>query len=60
MEDQAKAFETQVPHAQLVRIVNADHYIFQRTKLKPVQDVRKLLSDSVDSALALSGIDAAG
>jgi non-heme chloroperoxidase len=29
MEGQAKAFQTQVPHARIVRIANADHYLFQ-------------------------------
>jgi non-heme chloroperoxidase len=29
MEDQAKAFQTQVPQARIVRIANADHYLFQ-------------------------------
>lgn len=29
MENQVKAFETQVPHAQIVRIAQADHYVFQ-------------------------------
>jgi non-heme chloroperoxidase len=29
MEDQAQAFEAQVPDARIVRIANADHYLFQ-------------------------------
>lgn len=39
MEDQAKAFETQVPHAQIVRIANADHYIFRSNEADVVQDI---------------------
>lgn len=44
MEDQAKAFETQVPHAQLVRIANADHYIFQTNEAEVVQDINVFVS----------------
>jgi non-heme chloroperoxidase len=39
MEDQAKAFETQVPSAQIVRIANADHYIFQSDETEVVHDI---------------------
>ena len=39
MEDQAKAFEAQVRHAQVVRIANADHYIFRSNEADGVQDI---------------------
>jgi hypothetical protein len=39
MEDQAKAFESQVPVVQIVRIANADHYIFRSNEAEVVQDI---------------------
>jgi non-heme chloroperoxidase len=39
MEDQAKAFESQAPQAQIVRIANADHYIFCSNEADVVQDI---------------------
>lgn len=39
MEDQAKAFESQVPDAQIIRIANADHYIFRSNEAEVVQDM---------------------
>jgi pimeloyl-ACP methyl ester carboxylesterase len=39
MENQAKAFEIQVPHARIVRIANADHYLFQS---KPDDVIREM------------------
>jgi len=39
MEDQVKAFEAQVPHVQIVRIANADHYIFRSNEAEVVHDI---------------------
>lgn len=39
MEDQVKAFETQVPHAQIIRIADADHYIFRSNEADVVRDI---------------------
>jgi pimeloyl-ACP methyl ester carboxylesterase len=39
MENQAKAFDIQVPHARIVRIANADHYLFQS---KPDDVIREM------------------
>jgi non-heme chloroperoxidase len=41
MEDQAKAFQTQVPHARIVRIANAGHYLFQS---KPDEVVSEIIA----------------
>jgi non-heme chloroperoxidase len=39
MEYQAKAFEVQVPQAQIIRIANADHYIFQSNEAEVARDI---------------------
>jgi pimeloyl-ACP methyl ester carboxylesterase len=39
MEDQAKAFEVQVPHARIVRIENADHYLFESKEADVVREI---------------------
>ena len=43
MEGQARAFETQVPHARIIRIPNADHYIFQSNE----EDVLRHIADFI-------------
>jgi non-heme chloroperoxidase len=44
MEDQAKAFQTQVPHAQIVRIANADHYLFESNADDVVAEMNEFIS----------------
>lgn len=46
MEDQAKAFETQVPHARIVRIANADHYLFQSEADQVVSEMNAFIASS--------------
>jgi non-heme chloroperoxidase len=43
MESQVKAFETQVPQARIVRIANADHYVFETNEA----DVIRAINDFV-------------
>jgi non-heme chloroperoxidase len=44
MEDQASAFEVQVPHARIIRIPNADHYIFQSNEEDVVRDIGEFIA----------------
>jgi pimeloyl-ACP methyl ester carboxylesterase len=46
MEDQARAFKTQVPHARIVRIANAGHYIFQSKADEVVSEMNAFLASS--------------
>jgi hypothetical protein len=46
MEDQAKAFKTQVPHARIVRIANADHYLFQSKADEVVSEMNAFIASS--------------
>jgi non-heme chloroperoxidase len=46
MEDQAKAFEIQVPHARIVRIADADHYLFQSKADDVVSEMNAFISRS--------------
>jgi non-heme chloroperoxidase len=46
MEDQAKAFQTQVPHARIVRIANADHYLFQSKADEVVNEMNAFMASS--------------
>jgi non-heme chloroperoxidase len=46
MEDQAKAFEIQVPHARIVRIANADHYLFQSKADEVVSEMNAFIARS--------------
>jgi non-heme chloroperoxidase len=44
MENQVKAFETQVPQARIVRIANADHYVFQTNESDVVREMKAFIS----------------
>jgi non-heme chloroperoxidase len=44
MEDQAKAFEAQVPHARIVRIPDADHYLFQSKADEVVAEMNEFIA----------------
>jgi non-heme chloroperoxidase len=50
MEDQAKAFEIQVPHARVVRIANADHYLFQSKPDEVVREMNAFIASSQHKA----------
>ncbi len=39
MENQAHAFETQVPNARVVRIPNADHYLFRTNEADVLREI---------------------
>lgn len=43
MEDQVHAFEIQVPQAKIIRIENADHYLFQSKEAEVVRDVNAFI-----------------
>jgi len=43
MEDQARAFEFQRPHARIIRIPNADHYIFQSNEEDVLRDIGEFI-----------------
>jgi non-heme chloroperoxidase len=55
MEDQAKAFEIQVPHAQIVRIANADHYLFQSKADEVVSEMNAFIARSQHKASTSRG-----
>jgi non-heme chloroperoxidase len=44
MEDQARAFQIQVPHARIIRIPNADHYIFQSNEQDVLRDIGEFMA----------------
>ena len=44
MENQAKAFEVQVPQAQIIRIANADHYVFRSNEAEVVRDMNAFIA----------------
>jgi non-heme chloroperoxidase len=44
MEEQAQAFEVQVPHARIIRISNADHYIFQSNEEEVLRDIGEFIA----------------
>ena len=44
MEDQAKAFEVQVPHARIVRVENADHYFFESKEADVVRAMNEFIA----------------
>jgi non-heme chloroperoxidase len=44
MEYQAKAFEVQVPQARIIRIANADHYIFRSNEGEVVGDITSFIA----------------
>ncbi len=46
MEDQAEAFEIQVPHVRIVRIANADHYLFQSKADEVVSEINAFIARS--------------
>ena len=41
MEDQAKAFTVQVPHARVARIENADHYLFESKEADVLREINE-------------------
>lgn len=41
-----KAFETQVPHARIARIANADHYLFQSKADQVVSEMNAFIASS--------------
>ncbi len=43
MENQVHAFEVQVPQARIIRIENADHYLFQSKEADVVRDVNDFI-----------------
>jgi non-heme chloroperoxidase len=43
MENQVRAFEVQVPHARIIRIADADHYLFQTNEA----DVLRAMKDFI-------------
>jgi non-heme chloroperoxidase len=44
MENQAHAFEVQVPQARIIRIENADHYLFQSKEAEVLRDVNDFIA----------------
>ena len=44
MENQVEAFEVQVPQARIVRIANADHYVFQTNEADVVRNIGSFIS----------------
>jgi non-heme chloroperoxidase len=45
MENQVQAFEVQVPQARIIRIENADHYLFQSKEAEVVQGVSDFMQN---------------
>jgi non-heme chloroperoxidase len=43
MENQVKTFEAQAPQAKILRIENADHYLFQSKEAEVLGDVREFV-----------------
>jgi pimeloyl-ACP methyl ester carboxylesterase len=43
MENQVHAFEVQVPQARIIRIENADHYLFQSKEAEVLRDVNDFI-----------------
>jgi non-heme chloroperoxidase len=43
MENQVDAFEVQVPQARIIRIENADHYLFQSKEAEVLRDVNDFI-----------------
>jgi len=43
MENQVHAFEVQVPQARIIRIANADHYLFQNKETEVLRDVNDFI-----------------
>ena len=43
MENQVKAFEAQTPHVQIVRIAQADHYVFQSNEAEVLREMRSFI-----------------
>jgi non-heme chloroperoxidase len=44
MENQVRAFEVQVPQARIIRIENADHYLFQSKEVEVLRDVQDFIA----------------
>jgi non-heme chloroperoxidase len=44
MEYQVKAFETQVPQAEIIRIAQADHYVFQSNEAEVLRDMNAFIA----------------
>jgi non-heme chloroperoxidase len=44
MENQVHAFEVQVPQARIIRIENADHYLFQSKEVEVLRDVQDFIA----------------
>jgi len=44
MENQVRAFEVQVPQARIIRIENADHYLFQSKEAQVLHDVQDFIA----------------
>jgi non-heme chloroperoxidase len=44
MENQVHAFEVQVPQARIIRIENADHYLFQSKEAEVLRDVNDFIA----------------
>jgi non-heme chloroperoxidase len=44
MENQVHAFEVQVPQARIIRIENADHYLFQSKEAEVLRDVQDFIA----------------
>jgi non-heme chloroperoxidase len=47
MEYQAKAFEVQVPQARVIRIANADHYIFRSNEGEVLADITSFIASLI-------------
>jgi pimeloyl-ACP methyl ester carboxylesterase len=45
MENQVHAFEVQVPQAKIIRVENADHYLFQSKEAEVLRDVNDFIKD---------------
>jgi hypothetical protein len=43
-ENQAKAFETQVPNAHVVRLPNADHYVFRSNESDVLREMNAFIT----------------
>ncbi|NYF78664.1 alpha/beta fold hydrolase [Granulicella arctica] len=43
MENQVKAFETQVPQAKIIRIPNSNHYVFQANEADVLRDMNAFI-----------------
>lgn len=44
MEDQVNAFESEMPQAHIIRIENADHYLFQSKESDVVQAINAFIA----------------